>query len=146
MSAYEKELALHDYLILHCAYDNAVNADPWSYTAYGALVLGKGACQGYAEALCLLFNLAGLPSEFVRADSVFNEGGTHGFVKVNVGGRWYCVDPTANDPIPDREGRLRHDYFNVTDEVMAQRYTRGGGTCIHPAPLLRSTSTYRTAA
>lgn len=123
MSAYEKELALHDYLILHCAYDNEVNADPWSYTAYGALVLGKGTCQGYAEALCLLFNLAGLPSEFVRADSVFNEGGTHGFVKVNVGGRWYCVDPTANDPIPDREGRLRHDYFNVTDEVMAQRYT-----------------------
>lgn len=38
-------------------------------------------------------------------------------------GSWYCVDTTANDPKPDRAGRIRHDFFNVSDEVMLQRYT-----------------------
>lgn len=100
MSAYEKELALHDYLILHCAYDNEVNADPWSYTAYGALVLGKGTCQGYAEALCLLFNLAGLPSEFVRADSVFNEGGPTALSKSTWAGGGTASTPRPTTPSP----------------------------------------------
>lgn len=67
MSDYEKELALHDYIVDNCGYDAAMSDA--SYTAYGVLVSGKGSCQGYAEATCLLFTLAGLESHFVRADS-----------------------------------------------------------------------------
>ena len=121
MSDYEKELALHDYIVDNCGYDAAMSDA--SYTAYGVLVSGKGSCQGYAEATCLLFTLAGLESHFVRADSKVTGTGTHGFVKTKVNGSWYCVDTTANDPKPDRAGRIRHDFFNVSDEVMLQRYT-----------------------
>ena len=119
MSDYEKALALHDYIVLNTAYDSS----DISYTAYGALVEGKASCQGYAEATCLLYTAAGLENYFVRADSLVNAGGTHGYTKVKIDGTWYCVDTTGDDPRPDKAGRVRHDFFLTTDEIVEQRYT-----------------------
>lgn len=119
MSDYDKALALHDYIVLNAGYDSS----DISYTAYGALVEGKASCQGYAEATCLLYTLAGLENHFVRSDSLVNVGGTHGYTKVKIDGVWYCVDTTGDDPRPDKAGRVRHDFFLTSDEIMEQRYT-----------------------
>ena len=56
MTDYQKELAVHDYLVENCEYDiEAVNSSKFkaeSFTAYGALCLGLAVCEGYA---CLLY-------------------------------------------------------------------------------------------
>lgn len=118
MSDYDKALALHDYIVLNAGYDSGDE----SYTAYGTLVQGKASCQGYAEATCLLYTVAGLENHFVRSDSLVNAGGTHGYTKVKIDGSWYCVDTTGDDPNPDKAGRVRHDFFLTSDEIMEQRY------------------------
>lgn len=114
------ERALHDQLVRSCSYDTAAEQeqDPSSpaYSAYGALVNGKAVCQGYAQALKLLLSSAGIPSLYVSGTA---DGGPHAWNMAQVGGRWYYVDATFDDPVllgPDgREepgSRLLHTYFN----------------------------------
>lgn len=121
MSDYEKELALHDYLITHCKYSKIATQSPKSdiYRAYGALVNEDAVCNGYAEALQLLFACAGLESQFVvgKADGI-----DHAWNLVRLDGMWYHVDATWNDPIPDQGKSAIHPYFNVTDEIMEKSH------------------------
>ena len=59
MSDYQKELALHDYLVKQCKYStNSTSSD--IYEAYGALVNHEAVCDGYAQALQLLFTCSGI--------------------------------------------------------------------------------------
>ncbi len=97
MSDYDKALAIHDYLCENVVYSTAdVGA-----TAYGAIVEGKAACQGYAEATGMLYTLAGLENVIVRATNNSTKA-THAYVKVKIGGDWYNVDTTADDPINNK--------------------------------------------
>ena len=127
MSDYDKALALHDYLCENVVY----SSDDVGATAYGAIVKGKAACQGYAEATGLLYTLAGLESVIVRATNDSTRA-THGYVKVKVNGNWYCVDTTANDPVGNANPAPRHDFFMVSDEIIEQRYTPW--TIVHKLP------------
>lgn len=119
------ERALHDLLVRSCSYDTAAEQaqDPSSpaYSAYGALVNGKAVCQGYAQALKLLFSSAGIPSLYVSGTA---DGGPHAWNMARVGGHWYYVDATFDDPVllgPDgREepgNRLLHTYFNFVSRA-----------------------------
>src|SRR5699024_5502579 len=68
MSEYDIAKALHDYLILHCDYDQRLYSDnmPFvSHKAEGALLLGTAVCSGYAKAYEALMNAAGVPCEYV---------------------------------------------------------------------------------
>lgn len=127
MSDYDKALALHDYLCKNVVYSN----DDVGATAYGAIVKGKAACQGYAEATGLLYTLAGLENVIVRATNDSTRA-THGYVKVKVDGNWYCVDTTADDPVGNSNPAPRHDFFMVSDEIVEQRYTPW--TIVHKLP------------
>lgn len=122
MTDFEKEVALHDYLVEHCKYSQDVSQPSGSdiYRAYGALVNGDAVCNGYAEALQLLFACAGIESQFVigTADEV-----DHAWNLVRLDGVWYHLDATWNDPLPDQEGVAVHSFFNVTDEIMEQSHT-----------------------
>lgn len=42
----------------------------------------------------------------------------HGWNIVTIDGERYHLDVTWNDPIPDQVGRLRYQYFNLSDEAM----------------------------
>ena len=121
MSDYEKELALHDYVVTHCKYSEITTQSPESdiYRAYGALVNGDAVCNGYAEALQLLFTCAGLNSQFVVGTA---DGIDHAWNLVELDGMWYHVDATWNDPIPDQGESTVHPYFNVTDEIMEESH------------------------
>lgn len=122
MTDYEKELALHDYLITHCKYSTDTTQSPDSdiYRAYGALVNQDAVCNGYAEALHLLFMCAGIRSEFVIGTA---DGVDHAWNLVQLDEKWYHIDATWDDPIPDQGEETIHPYFNVTDEIMAESHS-----------------------
>lgn len=122
MSDYEKELALHDYLVTHCKYSEDISQPAGSdiYRAYGALVNQDAVCNGYAEALQLLFQCAGIKSEFVIGTA---DGVDHAWNLVEIDGKWYHLDATWDDPLPDQGEETLHPYFNVPDEIMEQNHT-----------------------
>lgn len=126
MTDYEKELAIHDYLISHCTYDdshllvferhgkNAV--DP-----YGTLIEGKAICSGYTSTFQMFMDMLKIPCKSIKATD--KSGQDHAWNMVELGGEWYYVDVTWDDPIPDCDGRLiSHSYFNVTEEFMKQEH------------------------
>lgn len=126
MSQVEMALSLHDYLVLHCAYDwyvaNGEDAPSYNvYTAYGALVEGNAVCQGYAMAYNLLLNKVGMETEYVTSSTI-----NHGWSLVKIGDIWYHVDVTWDDPTfdfsgysHDLPGLCSHDYFLVSTAKMA---------------------------
>lgn len=119
-----KERALHDALINNCSYDlNIINdeyADPQSHSAYSALVDQTAVCDGYARTMQLLLNTEGIKALVVDGTA---DGGGHAWNMVQVGGTWYYLDATWDDPVSiDDNGNyynpnvLLHTYFNFTSD------------------------------
>ena len=123
MTDLEKALVLHDYLALQTAYDEEAyrsgNISSASYTAYGALVLGKAVCQGYSMAYRVLLERCGISTEYAASDRM-----GHGWTLVQLGENWYHVDVTWDDPVPDRPGRVGHTYFLLSDQAIGDREHR----------------------
>lgn len=122
MTDYEKELALHDYLVTHCVYSEDANQQPGSdiYRAYGALVNQNAVCNGYAEAMHILMMCAEVQTQFVIGTA---DGIDHAWNLVQLDGSWYHLDSTWDDPKPDQRNEALHPYFNVNDSVMEQKHT-----------------------
>lgn len=130
MSDYERELAIHDYIIENASYDsNALSAlpffepDPDNTNPYGALVNGRAVCSGYSSAFQLFMDLIG-----VECITVEGEGNPtreeHAWNMVRLEGDWYCVDVTWDDPIGvgALSGSIAHRYFNVTSDYMRRTH------------------------
>lgn len=121
---YEKELAVHDWLVLHCAYDYENyrnNTVPMrSYHPEGLFVYGKAVCQGYTESFKLCMDILGIPCETVTGTA---NGGGHAWNAVCLDNEWYMVDVTWDDPVPDTPGSVKHTYFNVTDQKLKRDHT-----------------------
>ncbi len=124
MTDYEKELAIHDYLVLNYKYDydnyenNTIPEE--SYTIYGLLLNGTGVCQAYAEAMSLLLNLVGVECRVVTGVS---NNDNHAWNIVKLDEEYYMLDVTWDDPVPDEPGRVSYGYFNVTSDQLAQSHT-----------------------
>ncbi len=121
MTDYEKELAFHDYLVSHCHYSKNTeqSADSDIYRAYGALVNEDAVCNGYAEALKLLFDCIGIESKMVVGTA---DGVDHAWNLVKIGDKWYHLDATWDDPLPDQGKNVMHPYFNVSDEIISANH------------------------
>jgi transglutaminase/protease-like cytokinesis protein 3 len=136
MSNYDKELAIHDWIIEWADYDTEVvnrspNAkpNPDNDNPYGVLVGRRGVCDGYSTTFKLFMDMLGiecitvLGSSFEGQDEitvrgiVFNNLDVHGWNMVKLDGEWYCVDLSWNDIFDDNEVN-RHYYFNVTSDLM----------------------------
>lgn len=122
MSELEKEKFLHDYVVKNTKYDyenfinNTVPDD--SYTPYGILVKKIGVCQGYAETMTLLLNMAGIECTTVVGKS---QNQNHAWNKVKIDNNYYNLDTTWDDPAPDKgSDYVRYDYFNVSDEQLSK--------------------------
>jgi len=90
MSDYEKALALHDWLIDNMVYQ-AVDEDVGTdYTAYDAIVLGRGVCHGYAMGYAELLNAVGI-------NNAYELGTDHIWNMIELDGQWYHVDCTWDD-------------------------------------------------
>lgn len=120
MSAYEKELAIHDWLTHWSSFDmSAFSRNPGvdggadSDTPYGVLMNRSGNCWGYASTFQLLMDM--LDIECITVYGLpRSSGAEHAWNMIRLDGEWYCVDAAWDDPIG---GSLNHQYFNKTSEA-----------------------------
>lgn len=120
LNEFDREEYLFDYLAGHCSYDNAAVSDPgrWqAFTVYGALIDGSAVCEGYSRAMQFLAEDVGLNCTLVSGTS---GGSGHMWNEIKVGGSWYQLDLTWCD-----NSILIYNYYNVTDEVIAQTHKIG---------------------
>lgn len=118
MSDLEKELAIHEYVVKNTVYDfdKIVPDDSDSRTAYGTLIIGKSVCQGYADTMKLLLNLAGIEAQVV----VGYAKEPHAWNLVKIDGEYYHLDATWNEPVSDEGNNVRYSYFNLSDEGISK--------------------------
>lgn len=117
MTPYDKVKAFHDYLVNNITYRDTGSR---GHSAVGAFLDGLCVCDGYTEALDLLCYLSNIDCIQVAGTGI--SGGiseNHSWNKVFVDGAWYNIDVTWDDPISDVPV-LRHDYFMVSDSVLAR--------------------------
>lgn len=124
MSDYEKELAVHDYIIKNCTYDRgslAVIPSPAEHGGdpYGVLINGTAICKGYATTFRLFMEMLDIPCETVFYLDPMSSAHDHAWNIVTIDGSPYYVDVTWDDPIPDDDERLTyHEYFNVSRHTL----------------------------
>ncbi len=117
LSDYDIEKYLHDYVCENTVYDEATLGKTGD-TAYSSLLDGKTVCEGYARAMQILLDRAGIKNYVVIGDGVTEEGtNAHMWNIVEINGENYHLDATWNDTtIDNRYGYL---YFNVTDDFIS---------------------------
>lgn len=124
MTDFQKEVALHEWLLDNVDYDYDVY-EPGSEpdrsdnnNPYGALVNGRAICLGFASTFQLLLELA----EVECLTVVGSSGGKrdayedHAWNMVRLEGEWYGIDPTWNEG--NRNSGYR--YFNVTSDFLRE--------------------------
>ena len=117
-SDYEKEKLIHDYIVSNVAYGypgGKKEPEGDAYSAYGALVLKKAVCNGYAEGMKLLCDLSGVTCKMISGTA---DGEKHAWNLIKLDKEWYHADLTWDDPEPDETSRIMYPYFNVDDTQM----------------------------
>ncbi len=118
---WQTEKEIHDYVIDNCSYKIVESEHVYS-SAYGALVNGEAACEGYSKAAKLLLDMAGIENAVVSGVSDNFEGseGPHMWNAVKIYGDYYYMDCTWDDPVSDDGESFRmYSYFNLNDELIA---------------------------
>lgn len=116
---YQQALVIHDYLVQNCEYDyeNYQNnrVPELSHTMYGSLVNKTAVCDGYADAFCYIMrDKLGISCEVVSSSAM-----AHAWNMIEIGGSWYHVDATWDDPAWDCIGRVGHSYFLLSDSKIS---------------------------
>lgn len=126
----EKALAVHDYIASHTTYavepyrKDTLGNYPNVYDAYGCLVDNYCVCQGYAMAYMLLLNRIGITTGYATSNAA-----NHAWNVVKIGGAWYHVDVTHDDPVStyvggssvtanDTLGKVNHKYFMISSSKL----------------------------
>lgn len=122
MSDLDKILVLHDYLVVNCQYDWSIGLGygqegPNVYSAYGVLVNQNAVCQGYALAYKYLLNQAGVEAVLVSSNAL-----NHAWNAVLLGGLWYYVDTTWDDPVCDFPGKAYHNNFLQSETKFREKH------------------------
>lgn len=124
MNDYEKELALHNYVVNNTVYDyknlelNSIPDD--SFTAYGVFAKKIAVCQGYSEAMYRLLNAAGVNNKIITGTA---NGVPHAWNLVSINGAYYHLDATFDDPVSQSGNLLSFNYFNVTDTQISRDHS-----------------------
>ncbi len=108
-------LTLHDTLCSLTVY----GGDPeLRHTAVGALIQGQATCEGYAQALTLLYRMAGIPCGVVTGTAADSSGTVdrHAWCIADLDG-YTLIDPTWNDQ--DALGLNTHWYYGLSTSQMA---------------------------
>ena len=119
--AWQTALNLHDWLTRHTYYDT-------NYEYYGADVLfrGYGVCDAYSKAYELLCQKAGVSVKRVTSNAL-----NHAWNALKIGGAWYHVDPTWDDPAGVKKavsGSENYNYFCLDDATLAVDHEGGDWT------------------
>ncbi len=120
MYTHEKVKAVNDYIVLNGQYDTSLINN----SHYDLLFKGNSMCNGYA---LLAYNmLIKLNIPVLLVTGMANNGeeiASHVWNMVNIGGYWFNLDTTWNDPVPDRKDKVSYDYFLLTDEALYKSHT-----------------------
>ncbi|MFJ7408848.1 MULTISPECIES: transglutaminase domain-containing protein [unclassified Lysinibacillus] len=111
MTQFQKVKAVNDYIVSNTTYGTKTKASP--HSAYALLFEGQAVCQGYALSAYKMLEQAGIETKYIVGYVNGNEA--HAWNMVKVDGKWYHLDTTWNDPLPNRIGASSYDYFLVTD-------------------------------
>lgn len=112
-------LMLHDHI---CAVVSYGGETEMAHTAVGALLEGQATCEGYAQALTLLYRMAGIPCGIVTGTAVDAHGRAdrHAWNIADIDG--YClIDATWNDQ--EHLGLNTHWYYGLSTGYMADDHT-----------------------
>lgn len=107
----EKVLFVHDYLVANFEYDTDYNI----YDALHFLTTGKGVCEAYTLTFESIMDRLEIPVSYVLSSNLM-----HIWNMVQVGGKWYQLDITHDDPVTDRLGAVEHTHFLVSDGKMKE--------------------------
>lgn len=122
MTEYEKEKAIHDYIINNADYDNmALMYGEWfteyADQPYGVLINKQSICVGYATTFKLFMDLLEIENVIVSGWAASRDD-LHAWNLVKLDdGNWYAVDVSWDDP--NVEESVSYYYFNVDDQVMS---------------------------
>ncbi len=103
----EKALYLHDQLVIRMEYSLS-NADVYSFAK-----TGKGNCTAYS-----LSYIAACEAVGIECDVAISESMKHMWNVIKIGGQWYHVDVTWDDPTPNLYGRAMHNNFLKSDSAI----------------------------
>lgn len=120
MNIYDKEKAVHDYIVSHYQFDTSLtryDLEHPSLSVAGLLYNQTGTCKAYAEMFNIMMTKLGIGAKMVYGAAGGNE---HIWNMVRLSGNWYMVDVTWDDPVPDRGTEISYSYFNITDEIMSK--------------------------
>ncbi|MCH5265946.1 MAG: leucine-rich repeat protein [Lachnospiraceae bacterium] len=112
MSRYEKIKAVHNWFVRNVKYDyyryQLGRVPAVSHTAKGALLKKLAVCDGYSYAFQMVMSKLKIPCRFV----VGRSGGVgHGWNMVKLGGKWYHIDVTFDDPIVNDSNENTTPYY-----------------------------------
>lgn len=107
--------ALHDMLCSMTVYGGETEM---CHTAVGALLQGQAICEGYAQALTLLYRMAGIPCGIISGTAVDTFGGAerHAWNIAYLDG-YALIDSTWNDQ--DAQGYITHWFYGLSTAQMA---------------------------
>ena len=116
-SKLQKIMAAHDWLIRNVKYNYKGylkrRVPRSSHTAQGALIKKRCVCDGYAKAFKKIMDSIKVPCKVVYGTG---HGEGHAWNMVKVGGKWYHIDVTWDDPIiygsnPEGNTTPHYTYF-----------------------------------
>lgn len=119
MTQFQKVKAVNDYIVSNTSYGSKTKASP--HSAYALLFEGQAVCQGYALTAYKMLEQTGIETKYVVGYVNGNEA--HAWNMVEVDGKWYHLDTTWNDPLPNRIGASSYDYFLVSDAQLKKDHT-----------------------
>ncbi|MCM1991930.1 DUF5050 domain-containing protein [Oceanirhabdus seepicola] len=130
MTDLEKLIILNDYIVKNAEYNTAIFVDEKipkdsdSFNLYGLLIDNLAVCQGYADGMKVFLDLLGIPNRVITGETqIKNRTQSHIWNVVKIDGKEYHLDPTWNDPIPDKKGKVSYAYFLVDDAVIDNNHT-----------------------
>ena len=151
-SEYDKALWVHDRLVNETRYDTDVHYVVQSieethfdhaYTSYGALVMHRAVCAGYARAFQLILERLGIECGYVSGTAVNSVGDNeqHAWNYVRLDGEYYLCDVTWDDPVGADNSdinRLSHEYFCLSTEDMGRDHFPDEDQSVPECPATRS--------
>ena len=151
-SEYNRALWVHDRLVNETRYDTDVHYVVQSieethfdhaYTSYGALVMHRAVCAGYARAFQLILERMGIECGYVSGTAVNSVGDNeqHAWNYVKLDGEYYLCDVTWDDPVSADNSdinRLSHEYFCLSTEDMGRDHFPDEDQSVPDCPKTRS--------
>jgi len=106
---------MHDLLLTRVRYGGSTEM---RHTAVGAILQGQATCEGYAQAMTLLYRMGGIPCGVVSGSAVDSQGRTelHSWNIARIAGGFTLIDATWNDQ--DHLGVNTHWYYGLSTSQM----------------------------